>query len=73
MIEKRELLGLMICPACRSKLASFTGCNACGIAFAYTDGIPLILQTTSTRTVTFQFTPERAVVGDRGTTDSRQS
>ena len=64
MIEKRELLGLMICPACRSKLASFTGCNACGIAFAYTDGIPLIFQTTSTRTVTFQFTPERAVVGD---------
>ncbi len=64
MTDKLELLGLMICPACRTKLTSYESCGACGATFVQTHGLPSVFQSTVARTVSFQFTPQRAVMSD---------
>ena len=64
MIDNTHLLEMMICPACRAKLMSLRQCDSCHAQFAETDGIPAIFQTGVSRTVAFQFSPDRAVVGD---------
>lgn len=64
MLEKIELLELMICPACRVKLKSLSRCSECEEEFATMDGVPSVFQTRRARVVSFEFTPQRAVAGE---------
>ncbi len=64
MIDKTQLLGMMICPACQAKLLSLGQCDSCHALFTESDDTPAIFQTSVSRTVAFEFSPDRAVVGD---------
>lgn len=64
MMDKTQLLGMMICPACQAKLLSLRQCDSCHALFTETDDIPAIFQTGVSRTIAFEFSPDRAVVGD---------
>lgn len=64
MIDKITLLELMICPACRARLLSFENCSNCSIKFTESDGTPAIFQTSVSRMVGFQFSPDRATMGE---------
>jgi SAM-dependent methyltransferase len=64
MIDRNDLLNLIICPACQERLESFHACTKCGIRFAETDGTPALFPKNASRTVAFQFTQDRSTVTD---------
>ena len=65
MIERDDLLKLVVCPACRSALESFAACTHCGGKFTHIDGTPSLIPSGVQRTVSFRFEQNRSVIGDR--------
>src|SRR3954470_15971381 len=64
MIGRDELLDLVVCPACRAPLASFSRCDNCGAAYGESDGTPALIPADADRTVSFRFDQGRSVAGD---------
>jgi SAM-dependent methyltransferase len=65
MIERGELLRLMVCPACRAPLEAFSHCTHCGATYSESDGTPTLFPIGANRTVTFQFDQSRSVRRDQ--------
>jgi len=64
MISKNELLSLLICPGCKKTLRSFAHCANCGAEYSESDGTPVLVPKKAIRRVSFDFSQDRATVGD---------
>ena len=63
MIDRSELLSLLICPACSTPLQSYSDCTACGANYSESDGTPVIIPTAAARKVSFDFSQGRSTAG----------
>ena len=57
-----DLLELLQCPNCGTKLASFSDCHACGLKFNEEDGTPVLMPGEKAQTVSFKFSSDRSAI-----------
>lgn len=63
MLDRAELLSLVVCPVCAARLPTFARCPGCGTEFGEDDGTPRLIPPAYRRTVEFTFESHRATVG----------
>ncbi|MFB2976439.1 methyltransferase domain-containing protein [Microseira sp. BLCC-F43] len=67
MIDRSALLSLLVCPACRAPLESFTHCSHCKADYSESDGTPVLIPTTASRKLSFDFPQSRSTNGEQFT------
>ena len=65
MIDRSELLSIVVCPTCKRALTLFSHCSHCGANYSEVSGTPALIPHDANRTVSFLFNQNRSVAGNR--------
>lgn len=64
MLNRSELMPMLVCPACRADLQSLDACSVCGRTYAADGDIPSLVPTDVEREVRVPFHSSRSVMGE---------